>query len=237
MRKDTLNNWGFEYLPILRKIFLVILFLSTYIYAQVLPMDWSWENGPLEMAQNFLLATGFLLMLVYARRTAETELRQFWFWLLPVWLLLLGRELSWGRIFFPTHVGPEGPVFLAKSQLPLGNLINPIIGLIILVVLVMFVRYRIYRVILNLFKERLFPFFETSLFVLAAVLSYLGEKMPQSFFCGRGALVEELCELVAYTSLLLICADIRWKKQFSQKGGKPRTGSGTAPHISSSPGN
>ena len=42
-------------------------------------MDWSWENGPLEMAQNFLLATGFLLMLVYARRTAETELRQFGF--------------------------------------------------------------------------------------------------------------------------------------------------------------
>lgn len=239
MPKEAVSISKFEQLPILRKTLLVVLFLLTYVYAQVLPIDWSWENGPLEMAQNIVLAFSFILMMVYAWRATERELRQFWLWLSPVWLLMLGRELSWGRVFFPTHIGPEGPVFLAKDQIPFGSFINPAICLIVLVVLVTFVYCRIYQVPLGLLKEKKFPFFETTICMLAAVLGDVGEKMSHLFFGGRGQVVEELCELVVYLSLLLICVDIKWKQQPQRENSLiPKTGhDGQAPHISGSGGN
>ncbi|WP_156167895.1 hypothetical protein [Lampropedia cohaerens] len=69
-----------------------------YLIGTRLPVHAGWENGPVEMAQNFLLlcaALGSMGMALLRRRHAQ---RHVWWAAALLWLLLLGRELSWGVV-------------------------------------------------------------------------------------------------------------------------------------------
>lgn len=63
----------------------------------VLPAAWSREGGPLENLQVAVLVTGGVLALLVALRNWPSQAARLALWVVPVWLLLAGRELSWGR--------------------------------------------------------------------------------------------------------------------------------------------
>lgn len=109
-------------------LLLVLLFPLGYF----LPEWWGWENGPLENIQVALLIAGAALSWLVARRNSvDSRLRKMWLWTIPIWLLLIGRELSWGRVFFaPVSVGTHGPIFPAKQAIWYGAYVNPIIAVI-----------------------------------------------------------------------------------------------------------
>lgn len=62
-----------------------------------LPAAWSREGGPLENLQVAVLVAGGVLALRLALRRWPTQPARLALWVAPVWLLLAGRELSWGR--------------------------------------------------------------------------------------------------------------------------------------------
>ncbi|WP_306397608.1 hypothetical protein [Telluria beijingensis] len=63
----------------------------------LLPAAWSREGGPLESLQVALLVMGCVLALSMALRAWPFRVARLALWVAPVWLLLAGRELSWGR--------------------------------------------------------------------------------------------------------------------------------------------
>ncbi|WP_147476847.1 hypothetical protein [Vandammella animalimorsus] len=88
-------------------VFAPVLFLL----CQRLPVQLGWENGPLEMAQNVLLGLAALLSAGMAWRRSAHAQRFVWWALALLWLVLLGREMSWGGVFWPpvrveTIIGP-----------------------------------------------------------------------------------------------------------------------------------
>lgn len=62
-----------------------------------LPAGWSREGGLLENLQVTVLVMGCVLALLMALRSWPSQVARLALWVAPVWLLLAGRELSWGR--------------------------------------------------------------------------------------------------------------------------------------------
>lgn len=94
-------------------IFIPILFLL----CRRLPVQAGWENGFFEVLQNVVLGVAVLASLLMAALRREHVQRNFWLGVSLVWLLMLGRELSWGAVFLaPASFDPiSGPYF--SSQL------------------------------------------------------------------------------------------------------------------------
>ena len=130
-------NFGFSYqlYPTTR---LSLLLLALLLPAALcLPAWWGWENGPLENLQILVLAAGLAMSLLAAyNHSADRQARTLWRWLSPFWLLCIGRELSWGRVFFPVSMGAHGPEFIPLQQLAYGYLIKPLVAIVVVITLI-----------------------------------------------------------------------------------------------------
>ena len=113
----------------------IIMYIMTglaYKLAKILPPSLGWENGFLENTQVVVLITGCLLCLSAAPKIIRKQALV----IAGIYLLMIGRELSWGRVFYPTGIITEmGPEFIAMSQIPYHNLIHLAIGIYCLVLL------------------------------------------------------------------------------------------------------
>ena len=69
----------------------------------IIPISWAWENGPIEDAQAVVLFIGFIMSLKYA---SHARFSGMWYTAATCFLLMTGRELSWGRVFFPLPSEP-----------------------------------------------------------------------------------------------------------------------------------
>ena len=98
------------------KIGIVVYFLLIVPVAFVMPEHLAWENGPLEILQNIVLFCDVVLCIVFFRKTAGQKFHLIWLSGAGYFLLLLGREMSWGRIFFPIRLEEHGPVFIAMTM-------------------------------------------------------------------------------------------------------------------------
>lgn len=102
----------------------------------MVPENWGWENGPIE---NFQFV--FLLFGIYASwrasRTykADRRLRTWWLWSIGAWLLIIGREISWGRSLFPITPSGVMPVFKTRQEIWFGPYIHVGVFFALLVVL------------------------------------------------------------------------------------------------------
>jgi hypothetical protein len=91
------------------------LILAAYPLARILPPQLAWENNVIESLQALLLLLIALLCFSVPTEFLRRQSRA----LGCFFLLLLGRELSWGRVFFPTGVIDElGPNFISMSNIP-----------------------------------------------------------------------------------------------------------------------
>lgn len=76
---------------------LLMITLSLPIYYLTLP----YANSLIiiENTQLFILAIGAFISLILAIK--QPEKRLFWLWAMVWWILLIGRSINWGRIYYP----------------------------------------------------------------------------------------------------------------------------------------
>ncbi len=175
--------------------------LLSYFITPYLPVSWGWENSLLEWLQVAILVLGLLLTCTWwqeARSTEDIPAARFLMWAVPLWVLMIGRELSWGRVFYPSGFHAiDGPSFLPLSQLPYGAFVNPLIAVIIVVWLYGVIKYGLYKVPYTLVKEHKFPVTALVITIFAFVSAELGEKHLHL------QNMEEFDECFAYLGLIL----------------------------------
>ena len=173
-------------------VYLVAIIPVSYI----IPISWAWENGPIEDAQAVVLFIGFIMSLKYA---SHARLSGMWYTAATCFLLMTGRELSWGRVFFPLPQEPgSGPSFIDMVDVPHHELIYAAIGLVLIFALYGFVRKVQWRMV-----KKYMPWPSAVLCIVFIVIQYMAEH--HIFFDHAiSEPLEELGELYAYILLVAI---------------------------------
>lgn len=106
----------------------IVLAPILFLICQRLPVRFGWENGPVETTQAIMLAVAGILSLCMAYVRRGHVQRYFWLAALLVWLILLGRELSWGAVFIsPSAIDPQSGPLLSSRYLSYKPLV-PYVG-------------------------------------------------------------------------------------------------------------
>ena len=192
-----------------------LLFLLTVIFIGAsffLPVEYSYENHLLENLEVVILFVGFLLSLINLCKEQIYECGLFYIGSAIIYLLMIGRELSWGRVFYPIGIDNHGEqIFIKVQQLWYGSIVYPIITLLIIlaIALLSYFAYscRTRGIRLNIPVECL------ALFVLMSVLSQcVFDRGLLHITTYYNQLLEENCEIIAYLSLVLCSYKIYFKK-------------------------
>ncbi|SDF52542.1 hypothetical protein [Sporomusa acidovorans] len=185
----------------LLKYVLIIIIISSYSIGNYLPLSWGWENSPLEWSQVVILFAGALLTAKWsleAKSAGRYHHARFFTWAIPLWLLMAGREMNWGRVFYPVGINPiTGPFFIPVSQLPYGPIVYPLIAVVIFSWLFAVIKYKLFLVPYKLYQQGRFPTSEFLLVIFSFVVAHIAER--QLHF----EIMEEIVEDVAYISLIL----------------------------------
>ncbi len=179
-------------------------FLLAYPLSFVLPAWWSWENAPLELLDNLVLAIGTVQAIVLASRS-QAPWKWLWLALVPVWIICLGREISWGAVFYPpSGMSEDGPEFSGKL-LWFNPAVKPLVILLVLVTLTVTARFKLWRLLDPVMKARQFPALELVMAGLSLILMTAAERhmgMSLDAFVGVPEVFEETVELAGYMFLL-----------------------------------
>lgn len=204
--KKLFYNKGVSYMYLCKYVLSIIVVLS-YFVGRHLPVSWGWENSPLEWSQVVILLSGALLSGKWwqeAKSAGRYHHAQFFAWAIPLWLLMAGREMSWGRVFYPIGLDTAtGPYFLSVSQLPYGPVVYPVLAIVIVVWLLAVIKHKLYRVPYELFQQGRFPFGEFLLVIFSFVIANIAEKHLNF------EIMEEIVECVAYLSLILTAYQVK----------------------------
>lgn len=173
--------------PIVRG--LLALIVAVLFVDQLVPVSVGAENGILELMQVAVLAVGAVVCAMKIPR-AEGRYRCLWAAGFLLCLLLAGRELSWGRVFFPVMENGNYPPVKA---LPYGPVVYPLVGVTMVAILALIVRGKVVRYL----RTHELPRTALMMLIVAAFLAVDGEKLHLIPY-AHGMLVEEFCELCVY---------------------------------------
>lgn len=176
------------------KIFVWLAFsglvLSTPL-AFVLPVEWSFENGLIENAQIVVLLGGIILIL-----SVRSSMKWFQRFFAAGLLLIVFRELSWGRVFFPTGMEKLGPVFVSMKDYEYRLPVYIFLAAYISTMLFMLIYFVPVKKILAAPQ----PWELFTVMVSAIIFSSIGEHTHLlDRTCGQ--IFEELNELILYATL------------------------------------
>ena len=182
-------------------LYFVVLFPLSFL----LPGPFAWENGPIEMGQNMILLTGIIWSIYHYTQETHLHRPSYWLFAASFFLLLFGREISWGRIFLLKEMTETGPVFWSMKDLPYHRVIDGAIGLLSAAVIHLFYQsVNVHKSLLWLKKNRLM----FRLTLLAAILALMGDK-GQLFHDFRDETMEELSELFVYLQVFFFIHQYR----------------------------
>ena len=118
-----------------------------------------------------------------------------------IFLLLLGREISWGRVFFLTEIGRFGPEFTDQSQLAYYKFVKPFVAVLGVMILYGFYRWFPRKPV---WQKLPFPKFPFAMLCLCAVISLLGDGGILKLLIGNAAAIalEECTEVDIYFLLV-----------------------------------
>lgn len=164
----------------------------------ILPERIAWENGPIEMTQNMVLLFGVFWNLNTYFRSSSVSRNKIWLFLAGFFLLLFGREISWGRVFLLKEITKKGPVFWSMKSLPYYRFIHGCIAVYMCMDILLLIKAVCWRSALQCihWSRRI-----TVLFLLATILTLLGDK-GLLFHSVVDETIEEFAELFIYISLL-----------------------------------
>lgn len=190
---------------ILQRCLLLGLFLCLPL-SLAAPLEWGWENGVVENVQVLVLLAGLFFAFQAWRLGPKGDASTLALCLLPVWLLLTGRELSWGSVFLdPLGFGPDGPIYSSRV-LWYRPLVPPFAGLMLLASLWLAWRQRLHRHLLRLVADGRFPWMTIVLVLGAALGSTAGEGHLPAFarhLVAHSAVLEEMSETVGYLAMVV----------------------------------
>ena len=189
----------------------LLLVVLLFPLGLTLPPWWGWENGPIENTQVVILCIGAFVSFFAAQNSQKNrQVRNFWLWQIPIWALVIGRELSWGRVFYPVAIGAKHLSFLSIHQLWYGQFVYPIVAAVTLISL--FGLWRNFN--RSLWEKLNLPAIDMFLFTLAVIAShYIFEKSVIIALKPYTEVLEELAELIAYWCMVSIVATIGFTKR------------------------
>lgn len=174
--------------PLLRGL-IALIFWVLLIDAYV-PPEFGYENGVIENIQVAVLLVGACVSIAKVR-TSEDRTRCLWIAGALFLLLMAGREISWGRVFFPPMENGNSPPVKA---LPYGPIVYPLVGVTIVSIIILIIRGRL----VNYLRTYGIPMVPLILLLAAVYLSYDAEHL-HLLPLTNGQVVEEFCELVVYS--------------------------------------
>ncbi|MEL7634792.1 MULTISPECIES: hypothetical protein [Sporomusa] len=192
-----------------RKIFpttWVSLFLAVLLFplGLLLPEWCGWENGLIENSQVAILIFGaFLSWRLAHHNRDDRQIHNLCLWMIVVWLMMVGRELSWGRVFFePITTGPDGPTFPSIHAIWYGRYVYPVLTVIIISTLIGLWRNFNWEHI----KQKVYiSTIDGVLLIIAAIASQLiFERNLILLLKPYSQVLEELSELIVYWCMVSI---------------------------------
>jgi hypothetical protein len=188
--------------------FLLLAYPMSYLVADW----WSWENGPLEILDNLVLLIGTIQAVALGARS-PAPWKWLWLALVPVWIICLGREISWGAVFYsPTAMSADGPEFSARILLWYNPAIKPFAALLALISVFLIFRFKLWRLVEPLIRARQFPILEPTMAAASLILMTAAERhmgMSLDRYVGIPEVFEETVELAGYLFLLTAQQRIR----------------------------
>lgn len=183
--------------------------LAGYGVVPRLPGSAGWENSWLENTQVLFLLGGAVTAGWFARRLVREGGPRpaivLAACLVPVWLVLAGRELAWGAAFLAPMDVEEGEPIYSSSVLAYKFAVAPAVGAAAAMVVALLLRYRADRLIWPHLLTSRFPWAEVALGTCAALMSTYAEGhlgLPVSAAWRESApVLEEWVEVAAYLAL------------------------------------
>jgi hypothetical protein len=200
----------------------LILLVLCIIPAYLLDPSLSYENGPIEGAQNIVLLAGFLISVFYSVSTQGRE-RTLWIFGASMLYIAFWRELGWGAAIFAYFNPALDPNSFSSHELWYRPIVRPLIVAVALIGIVALIRGKAWLLTKPLQRAKMFPKRELIWLMVAAVISTAAEGkmgLAMPFSPAVNFNMEELAELSVY--LFLIAAIFRVKAGLDQLGILPR---------------
>ena len=186
------------------RIWLLIIYIPfVFIIKEFLPQNAARENGPIENFQLVLLAVGVYLCWQAMKKTHVLMDKYIWQAGMLFYILLCGRELSWGRALL---MQSDGTMPQWKELGILGDLAHPLIGILIVLLLFLLWRGRFLR-FLQTVKMPMWDLILLFVFIL-----FVDVSEHYNFSIFHGEIDEELFECAMYFEMLKITSFIRKQK-------------------------
>lgn len=130
-----------------------------------------------------------------------------------IYILMIGRELSWGRVFYPIGMDKNGEqIFVKVHELWYGSVVYPMVGILILIVLILLGVY-----FYQSRRQGIYWYIPLGEFLFFIVTSILGQCVFDRGlvqFGNYNQLLEESCEIIAYIALVCCTYDISFKRRY-----------------------
>ena len=195
---------------------LVILCILAVIFiglSFVLPIEYSYENHFLENLEVVILFLGIVICIGKIRDFILYDSIKFYVASIIIYILMIGRELSWGRVFYPIGIDKNGEqIFVKVHELWYGSVVYPIVGILILIALILLGVY--------FYQSRrqgicwYIPLGEFLFFIVTSILSQCVFDRSLVQFGNYNQLLEESCEIIAYIALVCCTYDISFKRRY-----------------------
>jgi hypothetical protein len=195
---------------------LVILCILAIIFiglSFVLPIEYSYENHFLENLEVVILFLGIIICIGKIRDFILYDSIKFYVASIIIYILMIGRELSWGRVFYPIGMDKNGEqIFVKVHELWYGSVVYPMVGILILIVLILLGVY--------FYQSRrqgicwYIPLGEFLFFIVTSILGQCVFDRGLVQFGNYNQLLEESCEIIAYIALVCCTYDISFKRRY-----------------------
>ena len=165
------------------------------------PVSWADENGPIEWLQVVVLG-GIGILAVMFSFSATHNSRKLFLWSVPLWLIMIGRELSWGRVFLHNADGKMP----SMSELWYGQYVELVIFIVMIITMGKLFKQGLFTEVRKRIREGRVPLVDIAIVVGGAVIVSLIEQYGAGLLGDKEIVCEEIIELAIYSVLFVIVA-------------------------------
>lgn len=177
----------------------IIFLILTLTLGWLLPAEFSKENGIIENAQVVILGLGtFIALSALFQPDLPLLRRKLFACSAYIYLLAIGRELSWGRVFLTDSMGK----IPSLKEVWFGPYLHPLIALITIAVLVYFFKTGLHLELVKWLNDYKLPLVDIVLIVIAGLLASASERDSFELLGSKHVLFEELFETLVYLSVV-----------------------------------